>query len=243
MIILGLTACKEKEEDCSKSDPPFWGTTSIDKDIITDADLNLFDTLSYTGQGERVMYDRRVPAFITLNPFLFAATYKDGLSIEFQVNAEFGTAEEAEVYAAKYAKALGLIPTFLRKDVQTSWIHKGQELFGGGNNNILIYPEFSENNYENESILEETLVHEGSHTSLDAYHAYADGWVDAQAKDCKFISTYARDNPQREDIAESFLAYFAVRFRADRIDETLKATIEETIPHRIEYFDAQGCNP
>ena len=64
-------------------------------------------------------------------------------------------------------------------------------------------------------------------------------WLAAQEKDGAFISTYARDNPYREDIAESFLLYFALRHRADRISENLKEVVNETIPNRLAYFDNQ----
>lgn len=68
--------------------------------------------------------------------------------------------------------------------------------------------------------------------------AAAPGWLAAQAADGNFISTYARDNPDREDIAESFLPYLAARHRADRISEELARTIGTTIPNRMRYFDA-----
>ena len=34
--------------------------------------------------------------------------------------------------------------------------------------------------------------------------AESEGWLSAQDKDCEFISTYARDNPIREDVADDF---------------------------------------
>ena len=88
--------------------------------------------------------------------------------------------------------------------------------------------------------MEETLVHEASHTSLDEYHSASSGWIKAQNLDPSFISTYAYDNPEREDVAETFLLYLALRYRPERIDATLKATILETIPNRIKYLDAQN---
>ena len=91
-----------------------------------------------------------------------------------------------------------------------------------------------------DGILEETLVHEASHTSLDADHADAPGWIAAQLGDAEFISTYARDNSTREDIAETFLVWLALRHRSDRISETLGQTIEVTTPNRIAYFDEQA---
>ena len=56
--------------------------------------------------------------------------------------------------------------------------------------------------YENQGILEETLVHESTHTSLDGKYANAPEWLAAQEADNTFISTYARDFPEREDLAE-----------------------------------------
>lgn len=219
--------------------PPFSGTIYVDSDIITEEDHSTFISLSYTGRADRLMYDRRY-GWVTLKPFLFPAKFDDSLSIEIQVNPEFETVENAQNYALKYAKAIGRLTTQLRKDVKTTWIHRGNEPFGGGNNNLLIHTDWSETYYEGQGILEETLVHEAAHTSLDSYHANSSGWLAAQTKDCEFISTYAQDNPYREDIAESYLLYLAIRFRPERISEELKRTIEKAIPNRIEYFDEQN---
>ena len=219
-------------------DPPFRGTISIDPDIITPDDPTTFVSLTYAGTGSREMYDRRF-GYVVLEPFLFPAEYDDGLTIEIQVNPEFGTRENAEFYALKYAEVIGRLPTGLRKDVETSWIHKGVNPWGGGNNNILIHTGQSVE-YERDGILEETLIHEASHTSLDSYHAKNYAWQEAQRKDNHFISGYAEENPMREDIAESFLTYIAVNHRSDRISPKLKSTILRTIPNRIKYFDNQN---
>ena len=143
---------------------------------------------------------------------------------------------------SSFQEVIGRLTTQLRKDVETVWIHKGNEPFGGGNNNLLIHTDWSEENYESQGILEETLVHEASHTSLDSYHAETEDWLNAQSIDCNFISDYARDNPIREDIAESYLPYLAIRYRANRISPSLKQTIENTMPNRINYFDNQNFN-
>ena len=82
-------------------------------------------------------------------------------------------------------------------------------------------------------------MHEASHTSLDAYHAQDTDWLSAQKADCNFISDYAKEHPIREDIAESYLTYLAVRFRSDRIYSELKLKIENAIPNRIKYFDSK----
>ena len=46
----------------------------------------------------------------------------------------------------------------------------------------------------------------------------------------------------REDIAESFLPYLAIRYRSERIPPALALTIVQAIPNRIAYFDALALN-
>lgn len=243
-VACSSTEDKETVVECLETkSPPFSGTIFIDPDIITPDDPTTFLDLNYAGTGSRTMYDRRNGgAWVTLVPYLFNARFDDGLTIEIQVNPEFETKELAESFANKFAPVIGRLTTELRRDVETVWIHRGMEPFGGGNNNLLIHTDWSERHYEQQGILEETFVHEAAHTSLDARHAQSAEWLQAQEADCHFISTYAEDHPLREDIAESYLPYLAVRFRPDRISEALKRQIELTIPNRIKYFDSQKFN-
>lgn len=241
-LAAGLVACGSDASPTptERVVPPFGGTIFIDPDIITDDDPTTFVGLTYTGRAERTMYDRRF-GWITIEPHLFDAEFDDGLTTEIQVNPEFGDSAAARVQAERYGDAVGRIPTSLRVDMETMWIHLGNEPFGGGNNNILVHTGLAEQ-YIRDGILEETLVHEGAHTSLDAYHATASGWLAAQEADGNFISTYARDHPLREDIAETLVPWVAVRYRSDRIDASLEAVILRTIPNRIAYLDGLGLN-
>lgn len=223
---------------CSlRAEPPFWGTIFIDPDIIKPSDPSAYLSLKDSGQGRRTMYDRRENNWVILNPYLFNATYKDGLKIEVQVNPEFGNADDARKEAEKYAYVIGQLTTALRRDVETVWIHKGTNPFGGGNNNLLIHTGQAVK-YINDGILEETFVHEATHTSLDSRHAKKPKWIAAQKADGEFISNYAKDYPNREDLAESYLPYFAIRYRPDRISKSLTKKIKQTIPNRIKYFDS-----
>ena len=96
LLFLIFSCSKEnvnETEECDQNyNPPFGGTIFIDPDIITQEDPTTFVSLSYAGTGSRQMYDRR-SGWVTLEPFLFPAEYDDGLSIEIQVNPEFGTWE------------------------------------------------------------------------------------------------------------------------------------------------------
>ena len=166
---------------------PYSGTIFVNSDIIISSDSSTLINVTFTGQGIKTIFDRRVNNWITIDAFLFEVLWNDGLSSEAVVNPEFGTVELAEIEAKKYGWHIGQLPYCLRLDVDEIWINRGVELFGGGNNSILIHTGQTEL-YENEGTLEETLVHEASHTSLDAMHAASAGWLEAQNLDGGFIS-------------------------------------------------------
>jgi hypothetical protein len=215
------------------------GTVYADPDVITTADPTTFVSISFQGTADRQMFDRRPAAFVTYRAFIFRAQFSDGLVTEVQVNPEFGTSDLALVEAEKYAREVGRIPTMLRRDMDTMWIHKGDYAMGGGNRNILIHTDRARSD-EARGALEEALFHEGTHTSLDSRHRSAAGWTAAQQMDGDFISTYARDNPNTEDLAETVVLWAALRFRPERLSPALINTIEMRIPNRLRYLDAQG---
>jgi hypothetical protein len=221
--------------------PPPWPDTELQKefeDVIKDTDPSTFIStkFTYTGQGTRTMFDRRTNSFNRVEyVHLFNAEYSDGFKIEVQVNPEFSQ-NVARNYALQYAYEIGKLPTALRRHVETVSIHDGYQLFGGGNNNVLIHVIKGEE-YIQKKLLEKILIHEGAHTSLD--RLYNDNWKSARIKDDAYISNYAATNcGTREDIAESFTAYFAVTYRKDRISKETYDTIMRTIPNRIKFFDS-----
>ncbi|MEZ4401310.1 MAG: hypothetical protein R3B06_14890 [Kofleriaceae bacterium] len=218
--------------------PPFEGTAFLDPGIITAADPTSFVDLTYAGQAPREMFDRRTGAFGTVNAYLFPARFGSSKTVEIQVNPEF-TQAEAEAQARAYATVVGRLPAFAFRDLDTLWIHKGHFPFGGGNRNLLIHTEQGDE-YAAGGFLEEIFLHEGSHTSLDGDHAAAPRWLEAQTADGGFISPYARDNPTREDVAETMVPYLAQRFRADRLPPATVATVRATIPNRLRYLDCAG---
>ncbi len=243
LVVVVLAACSGDERVIPPVvvRPPFEGTIFIDPDIITEADPTTFTGLVYAGQGTREMFDRRVDAWVTTEPYLFDTSFSDGLTIEVQVNPEFASVAAAEAEALFYADAVGRLPTSLRRDVETMWIHQGVELYGGGNRNILIHTGQSAE-YIGLGILEETLVHEAAHTSMDGRYGASSGWLAAQSADPTFISNYARDFPSREDMAETLVPYLAVRYRSDRISPSMRAEIEGAIPNRIAFLNALGLD-
>lgn len=220
--------------------PPYWGTIFIEPNIITSDDPSTLEGITYLGQGMKTVFDRRVNNWVNINAYLFTVMWNDGLTSEAVINPEF-TLAEAIAETGKYGFLIGQLPYVLRTDVNEIWIHKGVQPFGGGNYSILIHTGQS-TLYENDGIIEETLVHEASHTSLDFYHATTTGWLSAQNSDNLFISTYAMNYPNSEDIAESFLTWLAVRYKSSVISAANYDIITASIPNRLSYFDNQNFN-
>lgn len=223
----------------SFADPPFRDTTEID--IVNETNPTTFTNLVYEGRAERMMYDVRVvdePEI--LNVFLFRTTYSDGLSAEFLVNPEFNSIEASSTQAEFYAYKLGQLPHALRVGVQIVWINMGAERFGMGEEGIWIHT--GTGWYRKNNRIEEVLAHEAAHVSIGQIYAYDDAWLQAQTADGKYISLYGHDHPVTEDIAESFVAYMALRCEYCDISESILNIITETIPSRITYFDSLHLN-
>ena len=224
------------------SAPPYDGTIFYFPNVINTTDPTTFQELIYIGKDKRKMYDRRKGGgWINKNVFLFNAIYEER-KIEIQVNPEFKNSDTAFEEALMYSKIIGQLPNFLLTNVKTVWIHKGNEGWGGGNNNLLIHTGRSKE-YILKGILGEAFIHEAAHTSLDWDYGGSvkqRDWDKARKKDKRYISDYAKKHPNREDVAESILTWIVVRYHMDRtakyeIDKILKA-----IPNRLKYFDEQN---
>ena len=219
--------------------PPYEGTAYISPRVIEPSDPTRFGSITYAGRGERRVYDQRPETWITINAYLFDVRY-EGQVVEFRVNPEFGSRETAQAEVETYAHALGQMPAVLLPGIRSVDINAGWGAWsaskassGGGRIHI-----------HTDRVLphaEENFVHEAVHVTLDPVHRDASpGWRAAQAADGVFISTYARDYPDREDVAESFSAWFAVRYQPERLTAGERTVILRTIPNRLIYFDEQG---
>ena len=163
-------------------------------------------------------------------------------TFEIRVDDDYAAAEAAKL-AEKYGMDIGRLPRVLREGlpgphtgIDRVLIMKGRSRWSAGGGEIDIYPETSKEWND-----EEILAHEAAHVSLDLVVERDSRWLAAQKADGAFISRYARDTRTwggyDEDVAESFVAYLAARFRPGRISRNWETTIFRTIPNRIAYFD------
>ncbi len=209
---------------------------------IIGPDSTLLRSVTYTGRGMRSLPDRRRRNPVRVNAFLFDAHIAEQI-VEFRINPEFGEAERARREVDKFAPALGRLPAAFLSKLGSMVVHRGEWAPSASGENIVIHMNNPSTwNATRMGLLEEIFLHEGAHVSLDPDHARADGWRAAQAADGVFISDYARNNPVREDIAESAIMYFAVRYRPESLTRSERWIILTSIPNRLAYFEEQGLD-
>ncbi len=223
---------------------PFSGTSWVSPSVLG-SDSTWLQGVTYAGRGVRTVYDRRRRDWIRTRAFLFDAHIAEQV-VEFRVNSEFGDAEAARTEVDRFAPAVGRLPAAFLSNVASVTINGGYGTWGGGLDTeqagMILIHKHSAWDAIRKGFLEEILLHEGAHASLDEAHARADGWRAAQAADGVFISDYARNNPVREDIAESVVMYFAVRYRPESLSRDERWIILTSIPNRLAYFEEQGLD-
>lgn len=224
--------------------PPFAGTVWVTPDILGPDDPSSLGSVTYAGRGMREIFDRRANAWITVNAYLFDVRFGERTA-EWQFNPEFGSEEAARAEIDVFAPAIGRLPAALLSNLQEVEVNAGEGAFGGNsyNGSILIHTEDSGTRLAvREGFLEEVLMHEAAHASLDRDHGDAPGWRAAQQGDGVAISDYARDFPDREDVAESILPYFAIRYKPERLTAAERWHMTMTTPNRWDYFDGRNLD-
>lgn len=241
IVVLYLFWCNV----CFAANYLFKDNLYTDCDIIKKNDPSSFLNISFEKEKKINFWDRRKQKSSgwkksNFKAFLFEAKFEKSKDILVRVNSEFKTKEQAEKQAVKYGKMVGQLPKFLRKNIKTLTIHKGNKSWGGGNRDILIH--IGDSGAKGKCA-EEVMMHEGGHTSLDwawGGSINSSKWKKAAKADNKFITKYAKQYPGREDVAETINWWIAVRCKPDTISKLNYKKILEGIPNRLKYLDEQN---
>ncbi|MEO1324738.1 MAG: hypothetical protein AAFV59_17225, partial [Pseudomonadota bacterium] len=87
--------------------------------------------------------------------------------------------------------------------------------------------------------VEEVMAHEAVHATLDVPYLRSLNWFQTQKADVNFVTQYAREFPETEDLAESYGAYLIVK-NASRNPSDVVQTIQNGMPERIVFFQSLG---
>lgn len=235
LLLLPLLPLKSQALD----EPPWLGSTRVDRNIIMESDPSTFFGLGYSGRQERSVYDRRADSWGTINGYIFNLKFTDGTQTEAVVSPEFGSQDNARKQANEYAHYLGQMPKINREGLKRIIIFDGDARWGGLNGEVMVHTVMGEY-YLKLGILEEILFHELVHATFESGHINNPGWHAAQKADGISITDYGKKFPIREDFAETFLMYFASRYKPDRVTGSILETINSVIPNRLAYFDKQN---
>ena len=215
-------------------------------DLIKSSDYTVYSSSTYQGILDRMFYDKSIPDFITYPAHVYQVIFGDGLSVDFEIYSEF-TQEEALNIEQKYAPLMGQLGKELRKNINSIEFLKGEFVASAQRNedlsyaNITFHTDWLNNIVETRpdgDRTEELFIHEATHLSIDPYVYGQRGWNDAVYLDGNYLSTYAKENPESEDIAETFQAYIAVKYFPERITSSLRDTILSICLNRFKYFDS-----
>ena len=227
-------------------EPPFAGTMWDLPDLINSSDYTVYSSSVYQGIQTRLFYDRSIPDFINYSAHIYRVNFGDGLSVDFEIYSEF-TIEEANSIMQKYAPLTGQLGKELRKNIKSIEFLMGEEGASAQRSDDLTYANITFHiDWLNNIVetrpdgdkTEELFIHESTHLSIDPYIYGKQEWTNAVNLDGNYISTYAQDNPNSEDIAETFQAYIAVKYFPDRISSSLRDTILSVCLNRFKYFDS-----
>ncbi|MEY8827597.1 hypothetical protein AB9K34_04135 [Sedimentitalea sp. XS_ASV28] len=230
VIILSLTALPQAAS--SAGDYPYDATADTVFDIIRDSDPSTFLCLAYEGRTIRQMWDKRLDDESDLEVFHFTAHFSDMPAIDIILNPEFETPEAARREAQKYTRRLGQVPLVFRHGIRQLGIHAGDRGFHAGTGKVFVYAQMAERRIA-ENHLQESLLHEGVHATLDAEYRLSPEWIAAQQSDGRFLTRYAAHRPDREDLAETALFAYSLLRHPGRIPPADSAVIARTTPARI----------
>ncbi len=230
------------------------GTGALAPQLVTPNDPSSLIEISFLEKGTRYYprgdtWSGSLSGSFEAN--VFQATFANDKTMNFVIESSipFDTAERI---AGEAAFIYGQMPALILAGMRDFIVLPGNGHPSSGPVTTFYYDVF----YRLGDRIEEGLIHDSAHASLDwpaRNEMYdikdnrtllprpgvttRDAWLQAARLDNYYVSTYAKDNPEREDIAESIIQYLIVRWRPERFDPYHVQFIKETIPNRIAYLD------
>ena len=229
--------------NCHSNEPVFKGGSSfLTTNIYSDKDPTSFIKNEYVETKILSMHDGRTENIDNTTAYIFNSFFGNETQkvVEVRVNSNDFNIKKAESEVNKYSILIGRLPGFLVSKLNFIEMHGGNALWGGSPdyNSILIHTEKGEE-YIKENVVYDIIAHEFAHAVMDTEHLLSLDWKYAIYKDCIAISEYAKEFPNREDLAETFSVY--ISYRRGNLTPDLIEGINK-IPERIRYLDNLNLN-
>lgn len=190
-------------------------------------------SIAELGGGRTEMYDPRRDTLFVEGALHFNVTFPDQ-QLRINVHPDVRDPQQS---ATEAAASVSRLPTQMRKALRYVNILDGdgsawEEGLGGF---FTLYDGLIERRLA-EHDLDETVFHESAHVALDPLLSNDADWYANQSADGEFITQYAADNPEKEDIAESALFAWTMRHHTSRLPADVEAAVRNIMPNRLEYL-------
>ena len=206
---------------------------SNDLDFIHADDPGACWRLSEIGSGRTEMYDPRTDALFVDNAIHFDATFP-GQVIRINLHPAVGDPQQRAMEATA---SLSRLPVQMRRALRYVNIHDGD---GGAwaedlGRFFTLYEGLMARRLA-EHDLDETVFHETAHVALDPLLTRDPDWQSHQRADNAFITFYAAERPNKEDIAESALFAWTMLHHPGRLPANVATAVQKIMPNRLEYL-------
>ena len=224
----------------ARSEPLFPNSVvSNDLEFIRTDDESAFSCLVFDGTQRAEMPDKRSDELFADGVYIFNANYTDGTVVDLWAHPDLGSQEAALESVEPVAQAIGKLPTIMRSKIRHVVVHKGDETAFGEDRGgfFVLYSENIKTRIRNHD-LEETVFHETVHATLDfKYHHRSGKWKKAQQADGGFVTEYAADLPDKEDLAESASFAWAMLVHPGRLPRDIEQRVRGIMPNRLAFFE------
>ena len=241
MVVLVLAP----DRAAAQTNPPYGGTVYIDSEWLTSSDPSIYLGKSYIGIETFTWYDLRNSQWTNSEAYSYELSYEFGIKITASIHTD-NNQSQIENYLDEWGRMLGQAPARLLQGLGEFQVVPAEEntdgLMANGYTDpthIVLYSNDPIQNLEKEQSggwVREAIIHELGHAVFGSAQESAE-WLEAQATDPCFISDYARDYPNGEDVSESVMPYLMLRLMPERVSESDKAKINQCIQARSEVFD------
>ncbi len=216
-----------------------------DLDFILPDDPGACWSIDEVGGGRTEMYDPRRDELFVDGAIHFDVAYPEG---SVRINVHPGVSDPL-ARASAVAASVSKLPVPMREPLRHVNVLDGdgaawEEGLGGF---FTLYDDLIERRLS-ERDLDETVFHEAAHVALDPMLSEDSDWRANQAADGTFVTQYAADNPDKEDIAESALFAWTMQYHPGRLPADVEVAVRDVIPNRLDYlgnmmegFDPPSC--
>lgn len=229
----------DKETPSNSKKAPLYPNSVVSNnlDFIRSFDQGSEGVLKYQGTGRREMPDKRNNILNTDGVYTFNVEYEDGSSVGIWVHPDIRSMKLATEFATNIINPIGKLHPIMREKLDHIVVHNGDETAFAESDAqfFVLYSDNIATRITNND-LEETVFHEAVHATLDNQYAQSEAWKTAVTKDNAYITDYAANNPNKEDLAESALFAWAVLIHPGRLPASVEQSVKALIPNRIAFF-------